>query len=121
MENILNFIVQTLLSEIAVIAAGVLVALFVRNVWDELRNGGWRVVVIKNGNQLVNREISASKAKEIFGEASELAIFVKGVASPYGWLNCDPLEEGRERGLLVEDRVNKRLVINLDNNPPRKE
>jgi hypothetical protein len=46
-----------------------------------------------------------------------MSVFIKGVASPYGWINCDVLTEGKRLKLFVEQRENRRLVIDLDKNP----
>lgn len=116
----MNFIFQTLLSEIVVVTAGVLFAYLVRGWWEKWRYGGWRVIIIhQHGEQILNREISPAKIKQIFDEPTDLAIFVKGVTSPYAWLNCDPLEKGRQIGLLKVDEEGRQIIIDLDKNPPR--
>jgi hypothetical protein len=119
LQDVLNFILQTLLSEIVVVAAGVLFAMLIRNLWDKWRYGGWQVDIRQHGEQILSREISPAKMKQIFDEPTDLAIFVKGVTSPYAWLNCDPLEEGKRLGLLQIDKDARRLTIDLDKNPPR--
>ena len=119
LSNALDFILQSLLSEFVVVAAGVLFALFVRSWWDKWRYGGWRVIIHQHGEQILDREISPAKVKQILDEPTDMAIFVKGVTSPYTWLNCDPLEEGTRLGLLKVNKATRRLVIDLDKNPPR--
>lgn len=120
LRNTLDFILQTILAEIIVVIVGVLFAQVLYNRWVEWRYGRWRVVLRNDEGEILNRPISAGKVKEILNEESELAVFLKGVASPYEWINCDPLEEGRLNGLLNEDHEQRRFILNLDKNPPRK-
>ena len=79
------------------------------------------MVLLRNGEELLNRAVSVEKAKEILREPDELSMYLKGVASPYAWINCDILGEGKAMGLLREERTGRRFVIDLDRNPPRKE
>lgn len=97
---------------------GVLIANSIRQLWEMLVYGRWRVIILKNGKEILNREVSPGKARGVLGEPADLAVFLKGVASPYGWINCDLIEEGKKKGLFVEDRHNHRFVIDLDKNPP---
>ncbi|MBC8446147.1 MAG: hypothetical protein H8D78_00205 [Chloroflexi bacterium] len=66
----------------------------------------------------MSRKISAGKAREILEEPADLSVFLKGVVSPYAWVNCDIIEEGRKIGLLQEDRQNRVFTIDLDKNCP---
>jgi hypothetical protein len=108
---------------------GVLLAFFIRRwYWDRCFSG-WVVKVIQNDREKVNRIISPGKAKAIYDEPSDLSVFLKGVASPYGHIRGDILEEGPALGLLevIEHenrsigplpwRVRRAYTINLDKNP----
>jgi hypothetical protein len=119
LHNALDFIVQSLLSEFVAVVAGVLFVQLVQRQWEKWRFGGWKVIILKEGTTLLNREITPRKTKEILGEETDLAVFLKGVASPYEWINCDPLEEGRRNGLLVIDQATRRFTLDLDKNPSR--
>lgn len=48
---------------------------------------------------------------EIFDEPSEMSVYSKGVISPYGRIECDPLET---EGFIERDYVAKKITINLD-------
>lgn len=112
-------VAQNLLASFIGVLAGLAFAHFYRERQDRKRYGGWQVIVIKDGIEKVNREISVLKAKEIFQETAEKSVFLKGVASPYGWINnCDLIEEGEKIELLHEDHKQRRITINLDKNPP---
>ncbi len=121
LKNALDFIVKTLLGEFIIVVFGVLIAYLIQTTWIRWRYGKWHVIVTKGGKTLVNRDISAGKAKEILTESTDKAVFLKGVASPYEWINCDIVEEGVKCGLLVEDKKKRCMIINLDHNPPKKE
>ena len=110
-------IVQNLLASFIGVLLGLVFARFVQDGRDRRRYGGWHVVVIKDGREKVNRDISVRKAKEIFQETADLSVFLKGVASPYGWINCDLIQDGVNRGLLERDDRRRYLTINLDKNP----
>lgn len=118
LQNTLDFILESLLAEFIVVVAGVFFVLFVQKRWEKWKYGGWRVVITKTGSEILNRAISPRKLKEILDEDSDLAVFLKGVASPFEWINCDLLAEGRERGLLVIEHTERRFILDLDKNPP---
>ena len=76
--------------------------------------GRWEAIVIKNGKEVVCRPISASKRREMVNEKSEKSVFIKGIASPYGYINCDILEECKEIGVFDEDGKNRKMIFNFD-------
>lgn len=117
-DVIREWLVSGLIQNLFWVIVGIAFVQLVQNTLDRYRYGGWRVIVTKNGTEKVNRAISIGKAKEILSEPAELAVFLKGVASPYGWINCDLLEEGKEISLYIQDEENKRMIIDLDKNPP---
>ena len=117
-QDILDWFVSGLFQNFVWVIVGVLIANSIRDFIENKRYGNWRVIVKKQGEEKLNRSISPGKAKEILTESAELAVFLKGVTSPYGWINCDLIEEGKKIGLLVEDQANRCFVIDLDKNPP---
>lgn len=112
-------IAQNLVASFLAVVLGIAFAYLVQRRWDKRQYGGWRVVITKEGRPKVDREISVDKAKEILHEPSDLAVFLKGVASPYEWINCDILQEGVDVGLFVRADQQRRLLIDLDRNPKR--
>ncbi|MCB0078894.1 MAG: hypothetical protein KDD73_15895 [Anaerolineales bacterium] len=117
MEALIDFVFQTLLGELIVVVVGVLFANFIRNRWDEWRFGGWRVIVTDGAQSLVDRVVSAHKAKEVLGESADLSVFLKGIVSPYAHLRCDLVDEGVQLGLLKVDHKRRRFMIDLRKNP----
>lgn len=120
LDQILNWVVaiaQNLMASFFAVVFGIAFTFLVRHFWDENMYGRWRVVVIKQGKPEIDRAISVEKAKEILREPAELSVFLKGVASPYGWINCDIIERGEALGLLKKDMMSRCFVINLDKNP----
>ena len=120
MSQILEFTLQTILGELLIVTLGVLFAAFVKSGYDQWRYGGWRVLVTQNGQEEVNRPVSARKAEQVLEEPADLAVYLKGVASPYAWIRCDIISEGKEIGLLTIDKAARRFIINLDRNPAEK-
>jgi hypothetical protein len=117
-QTALNFIVEQVLAAFIAVLFGLVVAFLTSEIWDRWRYGKWHVVILKGGKTLVDRRISPRKVKEILGETSDKAVFLKGVTSPYDWLNCDIIEDGEKLGLLTEDHKQHRMIVNLDHNPP---
>lgn len=115
--QILDFITQALLGELIVVVAGILFAYIIKKQYDNWRYGRYSVRILQNGEEKVNRPISPRKAEEVLNESADLAVFLKGVASPYGWINCDLISKGQAIGLLVIDRQKRELLIDLDKNP----
>jgi hypothetical protein len=115
---IIEWLVSGLFQNFVWVIIGIFFVEIVQKGVDRYRYGGWRVIVTQKGDRKVNRPVSVGKSKEIFSEPAELAVFLKGVASPYGWINCDLLEEGKQLKLYVEDIEKRQMIIDLDKNPP---
>lgn len=108
---------QNLLASFLGVLLGLAFAHFYQERRERQKYGGWHVLVLKDGEEKLHRVIPVAKAKEIPLETPELSVFLKGVASPYGWINCDLIVKGKELGLLKIDNPQRRVVINLDCNP----
>jgi hypothetical protein len=123
LDNALDFIVQQVLAEFITVVAGIGFVYLIQNRWVEWRFGKWRVVITdETGKQVLDRKVSADKIREIMKEPAEKAVFLKGVVSPYGTLNCDIIEKGPELGLLDEDQLKRLFVVDLRKNPaPKKQ
>lgn len=84
------------------------------------RFGGWVLEIIDASGEVATRRlVGINKMKAVLDDESELSVFIKGVASPYGWLNVDPLTKGREIGLLVVDKKGRKILVDLTKNPPK--
>lgn len=113
---------------------GVVAAYLLGKLYYERRFAGWRVRLIKEKEQRLDRPISPRKAREIYEETADLSVFLKGVASPYGYITCDIIQDGEDLGLLRKEeerkdfQLFKRPIINrtirriytidMDKNPP---
>ena len=98
----------------------VLCAFVIQNLYRNWRYKGWKVILFKKFEQILERNISPRKAKEILEEPSDLAVFVKGVISPYERLNCDILKDDKCVDLMKIDRKRRIITIDLDKNPTKK-
>lgn len=117
--ELLRFTGETILGELIIVVIGVLFANVIKERIEQWRYGGWQVVVLQGGRQIVARDVSPRKVHEVLEEPADLVTFLKGVASPYAWIHCDLITEGQQLGLLVVDRAQRRFVIDLDKNPKR--
>lgn len=98
-----------LLSDVIV----VLFAVLVWNRYKAYRFGGWHISIRQGGKEIARRAVSARKIEQILDEPSDMSVFVKGVVSPYGWLNTDVLD------LIVVCKSLKLIEVDLDKNPPK--
>ena len=106
---------------VVVVVAGVLFAIVIRDQVIRRRYGGWKVLLLRDGEpEHPPRSVSPVKAKQCLDMPEELSVFLKGVVSGTIWLNCDLVTEGRECGMLVEDKKARTWTIHLDKNPPPK-
>lgn len=117
LDTVWEWILSGLVQNFVWMIVAILFVQFGQRAYDGIRYGGWRVIVQKDGKDLMVREISPGKVKEILGESSEMSVYIKGVTSPYGWINCDILTMGKDIGLFLQDDESRRLVIDLDKNP----
>jgi hypothetical protein len=117
-QNLLNFIAETLLAEFIVVVLGVLFAQFIQKYLDNKRFGNWKVILLKDGQEELNKNISPGKAKAILNVPEDMGVFLKGIISPFQWINCDLMDEGPELGLLTVDRKARRIIIDLDKDHP---
>lgn len=120
LHHILDFILNVFVTEFVAVVFGLIFVQGIQRIWDRWRFGRWRVILLKDGKEILNRQVSTGKAKEVLGEDAELAVFLKGIISPYDMLHCDLLMEGRQIGLLVEDKEARHFIVDLDKNPPQK-
>jgi hypothetical protein len=116
-DEIPKLLVSGLIQNLVWVIVGILLVQSTKNLLDWLRFGRWSIVVIDQGIEKVNREITVRKARDILNEPAEMSVFVKGVASPYGWIKCDLFQEGTERGLFKQDSKQRQLIVDLDKNP----
>lgn len=120
-ENSIIAIMQNLVASFLAVVFGIAFTQLFRSRWNERKYGGWHVIIKENEAIKVRRAISVRKAKEILDEPADLSVFLKGIISPYAGLNCDIIEEGQRRGLLIKDSVNRQFIVDLSKNPPGNE
>lgn len=112
-----NFIVQQLLAELIVVVAGVLVANSILKWHKERRYGDWHALILaQDGQQLLRRQLSANTAERVLNDEAELSVFLKGLVSPYGYIHCDLVTEGKVNQVYEEDVTNRCMTIRIS--PP---
>lgn len=121
MNETLRFFLETIVGELIVVILGVLFANYIWAFIERRRFGNWQVIVRRRGEDLVRRDISARKVREILEEPADLVTFLKGVVSPYAFINCDLITTGQECGMLQIDQDRRRFLLDLDQNPPAPE
>ena len=119
MDWLINFTRSSLLQEFIIVVFGVLVAHPIQKYLDHRRYGNWRVIIEKAGGQLLGKSVSPGKVKAILEVPEDMGVFLKGLVSPFEWVNCDLIDDGPKLGLLIMDKQNRRIVINLDKNPEK--
>lgn len=110
MANLMSDLFVSLLSDAVV----VLFAVLIWNRYKVFRFGGWHVSIRQDGKEIARRDISARKAEIVLDDDADLSVFIKGVVSPYGWLNTDVLN------LIMVSKSLKMIDVDLDKNPAKK-
>lgn len=92
---------------------------FVEYAFKRRKFGNWTLrVIAPDGSVGTERKVGMKKMEQILDDESDMSVFIKGVTSTFGWLNCDPVVKGREIGLLVVDNRRKLIIVDLTKNPP---
>lgn len=110
----LNFVLNVGAQEILGTLFALALAAAVGKFWKDRHFAGWSVTVIgPDGQVATERNIGRKKMELLLDDDSDLSVFVKGLASPFGWLAIDLVEKGREMGALVVDKSAKKITIDL--------
>lgn len=79
---------------------------------------GWAVVVRKGDKVLCKRPVGRKKAEEVLDDATSLSVFIKGVVSPFCWLNEDVLsEKASKKGLFQVSFPGRTWTVDILKNP----
>ena len=82
---------------------------------------GWTVEVRRGEEILCCRPVGRRKTEEILDDSSTLSVYLKGLVSPFGWLNEDLLsQKAADSGLFRTQYANKKWVVDLSKNPQKK-
>jgi hypothetical protein len=125
-QGVKEGIVAGFIYDVASLAiAFILVKIIYEKLYMKWKWGGWRVKICENstdgGDVLVDRKLSIQAAKRILEDRGEFSIYVKGIVSPYAYLNIDiASDEAEEIGLIQRDIAGQEIVVDLSKNPPPK-
>lgn len=87
--------------------------------YKKRKYGGWTLIVQDaTGKVVTKRLVGMKKMEAVLDDESELSVFIKGVSSPFAWINIDPVTKGREVGLLTILPKVKEISVDLSKNPP---
>jgi hypothetical protein len=115
LNTALNYVVDVLAEELITVFAGVLIAHVFLKYWYKWRYGRWTITVIKDGETKIDqKKVSPGKIKQVLEVPEDLPVFLKGLCSPFHWIQCDLMADGEEIGLLVQDNKNREFIIDLD-------
>ncbi len=85
----------------------------------ELRWGG-REVIIKDADKiLAQRKLSPDVAKRIETDATDFSVYIKGIVSPFTWLNID-VSSAEAEALSLVCKQGKLTCIDISKNPSQK-
>ncbi|MFZ3071228.1 MAG: hypothetical protein WA110_08945 [Anaerolineaceae bacterium] len=106
---------------LSVILESILTAVFLAIIYNPIQDkitenkyGRWVLKVMDGTQELDNFPLTANEAKDFHDKPTQLAIFLKGKASPYIDWNCDPLSiKARECGLVNIDESNRVYTIDI--------
>jgi len=81
---------------------------------------GGREVIVKNADKvLAKRKLSPDVAKRIETDATDFSVYVKGVVSPFTWLNID-VSSLKAEDLGLVHKQGKLTTIDISKNPCEK-
>ena len=112
-NNIYDIVMQSIIGEIFAVIIGVVVVQGIRKLWIHWRYGNWKVIIIKDGKNILTRQVTSEKASHLLHEPADLSVFLKGIVSPYAHIKCDLITKGKEKGLFEDLRKERNFVINL--------
>ena len=98
------------------IVALVTVKFFYEKFYPKNRWGGWKVIILDNHQvKVLERNLSALVAKRIFDDLGDFSIYLKGIISPYGFLNKIDISSQKavDIGLLMRNNLEKKIIIDL--------
>lgn len=79
--------------------------------------GGWCIILKEGEKTITEREMSPTTYKRIKEDDTELSVYIKGVVSPFAWINIDVVsDEARQSKFLQWDQANKLIIIDLSKN-----
>lgn len=113
---ILDLIISGLVQNFIWTILAVFVAQQIQNFLQNRQFGNWRVIIMENGKELLNKAISTGKARHIFATPEDKLVYLKGLVSPYGTLVYDLIEQGTAIGLYEENKKLRKIIIDLDKN-----
>jgi hypothetical protein len=116
-NDVLEWFVSGLFQNFVWFLIGVVIVYIFWEGWKKRRYGRWVVILKRGGEIILRRQVSPEKVRDILDDASDKAVFLKGIVSPYDYLNCDIIEVGPRLGLFREDKKERQWVIDLDKNP----
>lgn len=104
-------------------AIGLFLGFLFSRIYDKLISekqfSGWRVIVKKGEEILCERPVGHRKAAEVLDDTTTLSVFIKGVTSPFCWLNEDVVsEKASVTGLFTVSLQKKQWVVDISKNPP---
>ena len=115
-----NLMVNFIYDVIKFIVALVTVKFFYEKLYLENRWGGWKVIILDNHQvKVLERNLSPLVAKRIFDDLGDFSIYLKGIISPYGFLNKIDISSQKavDIGLLMRNNLEKKIIIDLSKNP----
>jgi len=114
-NDVANFFFETLFGELLLTIVGVVLAQTFIKWLNNRRYGKWHLTVMKNGEARIDKmPISPGKIKQFNEIPEEMPVFLKGMCSPFHRINCDLMQEGKEKGVLNIDEKSRVILINLD-------
>lgn len=123
MNEFWTAVLQNLVASGIGAAAGAIFGVFFSQFYQKRRDkeqfGDWTVIVKRPGLEDVERLIPVERAKLVLDDDSALSVYLKGIASPYGWINCDLVTDGYKNGMLQRNNDRRMFIIDYSKNPKR--
>ncbi|WP_420209076.1 hypothetical protein [Candidatus Electronema sp. JC] len=128
LNDVMDNIIVSTSYDVAKFFVSYILAKIVWGKWLDWRWGGWKLIVKRGEHGLAEREMSSECGKRTQNDKNEFSVYVKGVVSPYEFINIDICSDKAEEiglvhrpslGRLDLPRNQRVITIDLSKNPAK--
>lgn len=115
-EQLFSNIFFGLIVEILIVIGGYIIGHIVVTKYKENKFGNWHAFLLKEDDEIIlDRPLSPATAERVIEDEAELNVYLKGLISPFGIVNCDLVTELEKPNpnLIVVDHDARKIIVHL--------
>ena len=116
LNQLFSNILFGLIVEIIIVIAGYVIGHFVVTKIKNNMYGRWHAYLRnEDGDVILDRPLSPATAERVIEDQAELNVYLKGLISPFGTVNCDLVTELEKpnSSLIALDRDAREIIVHL--------